>query len=99
VETIELLEAATKSGFLALVLTLAALGYQTRELRRIRDQHQEDEDECRKRIGRLTRAVTDMHLWARSHGGGRRRQKLPDLSDLIDPREPDDDPPSDTRTH
>lgn len=92
-ELLELLEAAAKSGFLALVLTLFALRYQTRQIEQMKREHEEEQDECRKRVERLTRALTEMHLWARSTGGGRRRVKLPDLTDLIDP----DDGPAPTQ--
>lgn len=88
-QLLELLEAAAKSGVLALLLALWAVGYQTREVRRIRAKHEADEKDCERRVDKLQRAVFELHLWARSTGGGRRRSKLPDLSELIgEPNEP-----------
>lgn len=89
-ELLELLEAAAKSGVLALLLALWAVGHQTREVRRARaeretdrERHEAAEKDCEDRVDKLQRAVFELHLWARSTGGGRRRSKLPDLSDLI----------------
>ena len=56
-EHLQFLEAVAKSGILALVLSLIAVRYQTRELEKVRQKHAEDEKACADRLERLQNAM------------------------------------------
>ncbi len=81
-ELLSVLEAAARSGVLALFLSLGAVGYQTRELRRVRDESKREEEECRARVDHLENALREVYTWARSHTGGKRRARLPAFTEL-----------------
>lgn len=86
---LQLIEAAARGGVLALLLALLAVGWQHRELTRIREMHAD----CEAMIGALRGAVRELHMWASLQNGKGRKVKLPALSSLL-AAPPDDDEPS-----
>lgn len=82
-ELLKLLEAAASSGVLALLLAMLAVGYQTRELRRVRAECQAENEACEKRAAKNEAATRELFLFLRAQGGGRRKVKLPDLSEYL----------------